>query len=112
MIPPNDMQAAGRRRRRSSGCDDVAIIDVERILIEGDLRVATLELLGPGPMGGSRSPVKHPGFSQDEGAKTQAYQPGAARMGDLQALQQGFGWPLVRIPPGRHDDGVGLAEMA
>lgn len=97
IILAHDVQAAIDGGRRPCRGKDIALIDVERVLLQGDLRIALLELVSPRPMRRRRTPVEQSGLGQHERSQAQADDPRAARMGRFQRLRRSFS----RIAPGR-----------
>ncbi len=61
-------------------------------------------------MGGGLVPVQQPGLGQYEGPQAQADDPRTFGVCLAQGFEQGLGWPLLGVAPGRHDDHVRLFQ--
>ena len=92
----------GRAARRGQ---DVAVVDVEHVGVDGEGRIPGGQLGALGPVRGDPPPVQQPGRGQHEGSGAQRHQARAAGVRLAQRRQHGRGRP-VRCPARRHQHGV------
>ncbi|GGU95996.1 hypothetical protein HS99_0005400 [Kitasatospora aureofaciens] len=95
----------------ASGGEDVAVVDIEDVRIDGGLGVAAGQFPGVGPVGGGALPVEESGRAQDEGAGAQGSDAGAGRVGGSHRFDEVGGRFAVRVGPPGHDHRVGSGEV-
>ncbi|MEK1869711.1 MAG: isochorismatase family protein, partial [Ensifer adhaerens] len=54
------------------GRQDIALVEIERVPVQRDLRVGALEFVRPGPVRRGRPAVEQAGFGEHEGAEAEA----------------------------------------
>ncbi len=76
----HDVQARVDPRGRARARDDVAVVDEQDVRVHLDLRVAGRELVGVAPVRRDAAPVDEPRLGEQERARADAQQDGAARV--------------------------------
>ncbi len=71
VVEADQVQAQVHGGGLARGGEDVAVVDVEDVRIDGGGRVAPGQFPGVGPVGGGAPAVEQSGRSQDEGARAQ-----------------------------------------
>ncbi|MCY1507865.1 hypothetical protein D9M68_421540 [compost metagenome] len=110
VVAAQQMQAAIDGGSRAGGRKDLAVVQVQGLAVQPDLGIAPCKIIAPGPMRGGGAPVQQAGFGQHERAQAQPGDPGAPAVAGAQRLQQGGRRGFFGVPPGRHDEGVGLFQ--
>lgn len=110
MVTTDQMQAAIDRGGRTRRGQDIAVVDIERVPIQPDPRIGSLEFIGPGPMRRRGAAIEQAGARQDESPEAQSDDSRSARMGCAQGIEQDVGWLIDWIAPGRNDHGIGLRQ--
>ena len=85
---PHDVQAAIEPRGDTCRSDDVALVDIEHVGVDGDVRMERPQLVRIGPVGRCLPAGKQADGGDGEGAEAQADDQGAAPMRARQRLRE------------------------
>jgi hypothetical protein len=112
-VEADDMQTQVDARRRAGRGHDIAVVDIEHVGVDIDLRIAGRELLGLHPVGGGPAPVEQTGGGQHEGARADRQNPGPPPVRGAEGIEEGRGRVVVELrrSPGGNDDGVGPRDL-
>lgn len=106
----HDVQAAVQPGGDAGRGDDVTVVDIEHVGVDGDVGVKRLELIGIGPMRGRLASRQQPGGGNGEGAEAQAHDQRAAPVGAVERLLHWGGKRSFKILPARDDDDIGVVK--
>ncbi len=106
----NDVQAAVQRSRGTGRGDDIAVIHVEGIDIQLDVRKERLEVMFKLPVGGGPFTVEDPRPGQHKRPQTQADNFRAVVSRQHQAVEQRLRRPFKDVLPVGNDNNVGLPD--
>ena len=110
LVLAEHVEAQVHRREHPAGGQDLAVVDVHRVLDEVHAREGGAELVSERPVRGDPAAVEHPGLAEDEGASTQRHHPRAGAGRARHRLEHGRVLRRPRRLQPRHDDGVGAAD--
>ncbi len=96
--------------RRARGREQLAFVDVQRIWAHVDFRIAGLQQIGIAPVRRRRLAVKQAGRREQEHARADGGNSGAASVGGGEASHQRLRRRHVCTLPARNDDGVGATQ--
>ena len=106
----NDIQAAVQRGGSACGSDDIAVIHVEGIDIQPDVREERLKLAFELPVGGRTFAVEDPRISQHKRPQTQPDDLRAVISCSYQAVKQRLRRAFKDMLPVGNDDNIGLSD--
>jgi hypothetical protein len=110
VVPADDREQHVEARSAARGGHHVAVLDIEHIRLDGNLRKALAERLREHPVRGGAPAVQHTGMRQDERAVADRDEAGAPLLRATQRIEQLRRWHLVGIAPARDDDHVGAID--
>ncbi|OWK24388.1 hypothetical protein AJ87_21995 [Rhizobium yanglingense] len=109
-ITAHDVQAEINAGRTARGRQDTALVHVENVRIEGDLRIARCERRDIAPMRRGTPAAQKTGSGKHGNAGAERHDTGTALMSLTQRINQRLRHRRIDRPPARHDDEIGFGQ--